>query len=84
MKASTKVIRASGELGHGIVTVALQFGHGSHHADLRAFCGEVLTARWAFKLELHDHQIFVAEKFIFNGLLAIGGSQNSQLGRLAN
>ena len=33
MKASTKVIRASDESGHGTVTVALQFGHGSHHAD---------------------------------------------------
>jgi hypothetical protein len=57
MKASTKVIKASGELGHRTVTVALQFGHGSHHADLRACCGEVPTARWAFKLELHGHQI---------------------------
>jgi hypothetical protein len=41
----------------------------------RACCGEVLTARWTFKLELHGHQIFVAEKFIFNGLLAVGASQ---------
>ena len=44
--------------------------------------GEGLTAAWTFELELHGHQIFVQEKFIFNGVLAVGASTNFTAGPL--
>ncbi len=57
---------------------------GSGDADLCRRRGEVLTARRTFKLELHGHQIFVQEKFVFNVVPAVGASRNFQQGRLAN